>query len=252
MAMDGIDDLILTAENLPSGDAPAGASRAVGWMVNGVQVLADCSGALSVPSQRLLVVADLHLEKGSSFARHGLHLPPYDTRTTLERLAEVLRRVDPDQVLCLGDSFHDQAGPTRLDERDRATLETLIRGRRWIWSAGNHDPAPPAGLGGASHGGDLTLGALTFRHEAAEHFGAGEISGHYHPKASIQIHGRRLTCRCFVGDGKRLILPAFGAYAGGLDVFDPAITRLFPRGFTVGMVGKTRITALPAKRLREG
>ena len=215
----------------------------------GAPLLALAEGALFWPEERTLIVADLHLEKGSSFARRGVMLPPYDTRATLERLLDIVERYRASRLICLGDSFHDGEAPARLDERDRALLAALAAGRDLVWIAGNHDPAPPDGLGGRTVAGALRLGPLTFRHVAEPLFAAGEVSGHFHPKASVDVRGRRLSGRCFVGDAQRLVLPAFGAYAGGLDVFDPALRALFPGEFQVHLLARDRISALPHARL---
>ncbi len=170
-------------------------------------------------------------------------MPPYDTATTLAALAAVLRQFRPERVICLGDSFHDGAAGERIDPADRAALTSLVAAHRWYWVAGNHDPKPPA-LGGRVVG-ELAIGGLTFRHQAESGAGAGEASGHYHPKSGYRARGRSVVGRCFVGDGRRLILPAFGAYAGGLDVFDPAILRLFPAGFDIHLVARGRVVRLP-------
>jgi DNA ligase-associated metallophosphoesterase len=216
---------------------------------HGTSLLAEASGALIWPDERTLVVADLHLEKGSSFARRGAMLPPYDTRVTLDRLERAAAQHDARRIVCLGDSFHDGEAPARLDEGDARRLSRLTAAVDWIWIAGNHDPAPPAALGGRVVTGDLRLGPLTFRHIAEPLFAAGEISGHYHPKASLDVRGRRLSGRCFVVDEHRLVLPAFGAYAGGLDVFEPALRALFPGDFAVHLLARDRITSLPHARL---
>jgi DNA ligase-associated metallophosphoesterase len=213
-------------------------------------LLADPSGALFWPAQRLLIVADLHLEKGSSFAQRGQFLPPYDTRTTLERLTRVARRYRPARVACLGDSFHDRDASARLDGTDRAWLKRLVAAQEWLWIAGNHDPAPPAGLGGAVVE-EFRAGPLVLRHQPdGAAYAAGEICGHFHPKAAVAARGRRISAPCFVTDGRRLVMPAFGAYAGGLDVFDPAILGLFRRtGFRVLLLGRERLYLFPQDRL---
>jgi hypothetical protein len=215
----------------------------------GALLLAEASGALIWPEERTLVVADLHLEKGSSFARRGVMLPPYDTRATLERLLRVAARHAVQRIVCLGDSFHDGEAAARLDREDGALIAELASARELIWIAGNHDPAPPSGLGGRVVERELRLGPLAFRHQAQPLFAAGEVSGHYHPKASVDVRGRRLSGRCFVVDGQRLVLPAFGAYAGGLDVFEPPLRALFPGDFAVHLLARDRITPLPHARL---
>jgi DNA ligase-associated metallophosphoesterase len=216
--------------------------------LNGAALIADLTGALWWPEAALLAFADLHLEKGSSYAPRGTLLPPYDTRTTVKRMADAVGRYKPRTVVCLGDSFHDDGAAARLDDADAAALQRLISGRDWLWVAGNHDPAPPAGLGGRSVA-EFAAGPLRFRHEAVFMTAPGEVSGHFHPKASVSHRGRRVTGRCFASDGRRLVLPAFGAYAGGLSVTDPALAGLFPDGFAVWMLGRSRVHRLPASRL---
>ncbi|WP_425450390.1 ligase-associated DNA damage response endonuclease PdeM [Virgifigura deserti] len=208
--------------------------------LNGAELLADLSGALVWPAQRTLVVADLHLEKGSALARSGSLLPPYDTRATLATLTDLLARHCPERVICLGDSFHDPQAADRLAPRDRATLRRLTGSRDWVWICGNHDPAPPAELGGR-FAEEEKIGPLLFRHQAAPDSVTGEVSGHFHPKISLSVRGKRVGGRCFVGNARRLILPAFGAYAGGLDVRDPAIACLFADGFSVHLLGRAKL-----------
>ncbi len=217
--------------------------------VNGAELLTDASGALFWPARRSLMVADLHLEKGSAFAERGLFLPPYDTAATLQRLAEVIGRYRPDRVVCLGDSFHDGGAAARLPRDAAETIKRLTAAVDWIWIAGNHDPAPPADWGGRV-ATEVTLGPLVLRHQAAGDRPAhGELSGHYHPKAAVRLRARRFAGRCFVTDGRRLILPAFGAYAGGLDVLDPAVAGLFPGGFRVHLLGRRGVYSFPKTAL---
>ena len=209
----------------------------------------DPSGALWWPEQATLIVADLHLEKGSSFARRGSLLPPYDTGTTLARLAGLVRQFRPVRIVALGDSFHDGEAAERLDPGDRGSLAALVESCEWIWIAGNHDPDPGPGLGGTILAEGSILAGLTLRHEAASAPAGPELSGHYHPKASVSVHGRRVTCRCFMADSQRIVLPAFGAYAGGLSVRDRAFRRLFPIGFTAYLIGTRRVSAFPSALL---
>lgn len=216
--------------------------------LNGADLVADLSGALWWPELALLAFADLHLEKGSSYAPRGTLLPPYDTRTTLARMADAVGHYNPRTVVCLGDSFHDGGAAQRLDGHDAATLARLVDGRDWLWIAGNHDPQPPAGLGGRSVE-EFAAGPLCFRHEAVFMTAPGEVSGHFHPKASVSHRGRRVTGRCFASDGRRLVLPAFGAYAGGLSVTDPTLAALFPDGFAVWLLGRRSVHMFPAARL---
>ena len=215
-------------------------------IVAGVTLAADCAGALYWPEQGLLVVADLHLEKGSSFAARGVLLPPYDTAATLARLAQLIARYAPRLVIALGDNFHDSEGPDRLMDGDRAALHALQRGRDWIWITGNHDPEPAAGIGGA-FARFVTLAAVTFRH--APTGTAGEIAGHLHPVARVTQRGRTISRRCFAVDGQRMVMPAFGAYAGGLNVRDRAFAEVFPTlAFTAHMLGEGRLYTIAAKR----
>ncbi len=206
----------------------------------GERLMLDPSGAVFWPAAGLLAVSDLHLEKGSSFARHGMLLPPWDTKTTLDRLAILLRHWSPSIVLAVGNSFHDGAASGRLPLGEAARLRTMTSERRFVWVQGNHDPDPPDGLGG-EWVTSFTAGPLVFRHQAQQHGEPGEICGHYHPKATIPARGCQVSRPCFVADGRRLILPAFGAYAGGLEVADPAISRLFPRGGRVFLLGRERL-----------
>jgi DNA ligase-associated metallophosphoesterase len=219
------------------------------WLPLGDAVLvADLSGALVWPEQSMVVVADLHLEKGSALARRGLLLPPYDTRTTLTRLEAVLARWRPRRVVSLGDGFHDGAASTRLGAEDRLRLRRLVAACDWLWLAGNHDPAPPEGLGGRVEQA-LEIAGITLRHAPAPQPGAREIAGHLHPCAGVEVRGRQLSRRCFVDDGRRLLLPAFGSYTGGLDVLDPAIASLFADGFQATLLGEQGVHALPHHRL---
>jgi uncharacterized protein len=216
--------------------------------VGGVTFAADLSGALYWDEQRLLVVSDLHLEKGSSFAMRGTLLPPYDTIATLGRLAAVISRHDPKVVIALGDSFHDRTAHERLAPQDRDALAALQAGRDWIWISGNHDPALPRDLGGTV-ADEVAIGPITFRHEPT---GAhGEIAGHLHPKARVATRGRSVERRCFASDGMRAVMPAFGAYAGGLSIRDAAFAKIFPRtGFVAHLLGDRRVHAISASRCR--
>jgi DNA ligase-associated metallophosphoesterase len=188
--------------------------------------VADPMGALYWPQERLLAVADLHLEKGSAYAARRVFLPPYDTATTLAALAVLIARYAPRAVLALGDSFHDVGGGERLTAQDRGTLGRLQNGRDWIWIAGNHDPILPADLGGARTP-ELTIGGILFRHKPEAQSGEAEIAGHLHPAARVAGSIGSVRRRCFVSDGTRCVLPAFGAYAGGINLRDRAFAALF-------------------------
>ncbi len=209
----------------------------------------DPDGAVCWPARKLLVVADLHLEKGTAAAARGSLLPPWDTRATLDRLAALLRRWQPEIVVALGDSFHDADGSARLAPHDQARLATMAAAHRFVWVLGNHDPSPPSGLAGTATP-DFQLGPLRFLHQAQPGPASGELCGHHHPKAQIQTRGAVVSRPCFVADGRRLMLPAIGAYTGGLDVRDPAIAALFPRGGRVFLLGQARLFsfAYPAMR----
>jgi len=214
--------------------------------VAGVGLVIDPEGALCWPDEALLAVADLHLEKGSSFARRGMLLPPYDTAATLERLGRLIGRYAPRVVVALGDSFHDRGGADRLAPDDRAALAALQDARDWIWISGNHDPEPAPGIGGmfARH---LAIGALAFRHQPQPGAPAGEIAGHLHPAARVSTRARAIRRRCFAADAARVVMPAFGAYAGGLNVRDQAFALLFgASGCTAHVLGDGRIHAFAA------
>jgi len=208
--------------------------------------LADLSGALFWQEQRLLVVSDLHLEKGSSFAARGVLLPPYDTVATLSRLAAVIARHDPVMVIALGDSFHDRNAHERLSEPDRKALTAMQVRRDWIWIAGNHDPHLPSDLGGMV-ASEVAIGPIMFRHEPTG--ASGEIAGHLHPKARVPTRGRSIERRCFVSDGERAVMPAFGAYTGGLSIRDVAFAKIFRApGLMAHVHGDTKLHAIAASR----
>jgi len=214
----------------------------------GVSLQADPAGALYWPDEKAVIVADLHLEKGSSFARRGVLLPPYDTATTLARLAHLIAYYAPHLVIALGDSFHDGDGPLRMHAADRAALAALQRGREWLWITGNHDPDLRDGIGGGVAAA-LAVGPLMFRHEPGSGPGDGEIAGHLHPVARVSRRGCAVRRRCFASDGRRMIMPAFGAFAGGLNVRDRSIAALFGApGFTAHMLGERRLFAIAADK----
>ena len=213
-------------------------------------VALPCGGAFW-PATRTLVVADLHFEKGSSFARRGALMPPFDTGATLARLAATIAATLPDRVISLGDAFHDDHGPERMADADRERLSDLQSGREWIWIAGNHDAEARGDVGGVRVE-EISIGALTFRHEPRR--GAvGEVAGHLHPAARVRVAAGTVRRHCFAGDGHRLILPAYGAYAGGLDVASRAFDGLFePSRLTVHLVGEGRVHRFPAPSIVGG
>jgi DNA ligase-associated metallophosphoesterase len=183
--------------------------------------------ALYWPAERTLLVADLHLEKASWFAARGQMLPPYDSRDTLERLADAVRLTGARRVITLGDNFHDDAGAWRLDPHATGMLEALTRALDWVWITGNHDEALPRGFGGTIVA-DMVVGGVTLRHEARAGETAPELSGHYHPKLRVNARGRHIARPCAVvgrsaSGAERMILPAFGSLTGGLDAAHPQI-----------------------------
>jgi uncharacterized protein len=207
----------------------------------GATLVARASGALWWPAERLLCVADLHLCKSERLARRGgALLPPYETAETLNRLAAEIAVLAPARVVCLGDSFDDGAAGKALAREDAERLTALMAGRHWIWIAGNHDPAPLA-LGGR-HLAELRLGPLAFRHAAAPAPEPGEVSGHYHPKLRLPVRGTAVTRPCFLFDARRLILPAFGAYTGGLRSDHPALRCLLGPGARAVITGEPCVT----------
>jgi DNA ligase-associated metallophosphoesterase len=211
---------------------------------------ADYSGALYWPAEDALIVADLHLEKGSSFAAKGIMLPPYDTRETLTRLAEAMDRFQPQTIIALGDSLHDAAGASRLTAEDRESLKILQEDREWIWITGNHDPKISRELGGHVLD-ELTVEGLTFRHEPSVGRTTHEIAAHLHPAAKLSLHGYSFRRPCFVGNGLRLVMPAFGTYAGGLNILDKAFDPLFGSdGMAVWMLGQEGLYPVAPRLLR--
>jgi DNA ligase-associated metallophosphoesterase len=222
------------------------AERVATVTVAGVTLVADLSGAFFWETERLLVVSDLHLEKGSSYAARGVLLPPYDTVATLSRLSAVIARHDPRTVIALGDSFHDRTAHARLSAPDREAIAALQARRDWIWISGNHDPALPSDLGGVV-ASEVAVGPIAFRHEPTG--AAGEIAGHLHPKARVTTRGRTLERRCFASDGERAVMPAFGAYTGGLSIRDVAFAKIFQTlGFMAHVLGDNRMHAISASR----
>ena len=237
----------------PNPSPPKGRSRpsSTGYgggelTVANVSLVADISGALYWHDERLLVVSDLHLEKGSSFAARGILLPPYDTAATLARLGAVIMRINPRTVIALGDSFHDREAHARLAGSDRDTIAAMQVGRDWVWIAGNHDPLPPASLAGTV-AAEIAIGPISFRHEPTG--AVGEIAGHLHPKARVPTRGRAIDRRCFACDGVRAVMPSFGAYTGGLSIRHKAFAKIFPTSdFTAHVLGDASLHVFPAAR----
>lgn len=218
----------------------------------GERAVCDRRGALYFPGLRLLAVSDLHLEKGSSFARRRVFLPPYDTAATLLKLHSVIADYRPERVISLGDSFHDGRGAGLMPDIFRQQLLALMAGRDWFWVAGNHDPEAPEGLPGATVR-EIAVGGLTFRHEPSAVAVAGEIAGHLHPGARIVRRGQSVRRPCFASDGRRLIMPAFGAFTGTLNVMDRAYAGLFEwADFRAYVLGARRIYSIAGSALFPG
>jgi DNA ligase-associated metallophosphoesterase len=249
----GIRVFLFDAKTWMAGTSPAMTENVVLSVVSpsvldvaGVTLVADLSGALFWEEESLLVVSDLHLEKGSSFAARGVLLPPYDTVATLGRLAAVIARHDPRTVIALGDSFHDRSAHERLAAADRDAITALQVQRDWIWISGNHDPAIPSDLGGVV-ASEVSIGPIAFRHEPTG--ASGEIAGHLHPKARVSTRGRSMERRCFACDGERAVMPAFGAYTGGLNIRDAAFAKIFQTpGFMAHVLGDRKLHTIIASR----
>ena len=194
----------------------------------GADFTATRDGALFCHATKTLLVADLHLEKASWFARNGQMLPPYDSIQTLSTLRALVDELCPDQLWCLGDNFHDADGPGRLSREAREALESIGRATDLNWIVGNHDPVLTNAFGGSIHAEGCidhpAIGPVFLRHIADKGSEAPEISGHFHPKIRLALRGRNVSRPCFVRAGNRLILPAFGSLTGGMDAFDPAIS----------------------------
>jgi DNA ligase-associated metallophosphoesterase len=216
--------------------------------VGEAEVTMRCSGALWLAAERCLVVADLHLEKGSSYAARGQMLPPYDTRETLRRLATEVAALEPATVILLGDTFHDRTSEARLAADDAGRLRGLAEGRRLVWVIGNHDADGPRALPGEAVD-EVALAGLLFRHEPQPGAQPGEIAGHLHPAARVRAPRGTVRRRCFITDGERAILPAFGAYAGGLNVLDAAFAGLFVRPPLAGALGPNHVRAVGWRQL---
>lgn len=211
-------------------------------LVAGERLRALTCGALWWESAGVLVVSDLHLEKASSYAARGQMLPPYDTRATLVRVRRLVVALAPTTIISLGDSFHDRRARPRMAADDVATLRWMTAACDWVWVEGNHDPVPPEDLGGRATT-ELVLGPLTFRHIPTEGAAPGEVAGHLHPCARVVGRsGRTVRARCFATDGQRLVMPAYGALTGGLNVLDRAFTQVFADGgLLAGVMGRDSV-----------
>lgn len=200
------------------------------------------SGVLFWPERRTTIVADLHLEKGSYYAQFGQMLPQQESLETLAKLHKALKNAECETLILLGDSFHDEQGFIRMQEQSKALFQKLCSDYQIIWVIGNHDGAfVPANTQAVD---EITLDNVTFRHEAV-HGAQNEISGHYHPKASLKLHGSKVSRPCYILDENRMILPAFGTLTGGLDIRDEAISSFFETGFTAHLLGERKIYSIP-------
>lgn len=221
----------------------AGANNgALAVRIADTEVLLCASGALWLAEERMLIVADLHLEKGSAYAARGQLLPPYDTTETLNRLDREVAALAPRTVVLLGDTLHDQEAQSRIAASERARIAALADRLRLIWVCGNHDPQGAGDLGGET-AAQVQAAGLTFRHDPTAGRVHGEVAGHLHPCARVRGPAGSVRRPCFASDGNRLILPAFGAYAGGLNLRDPAFSGLFQRPPT-GFLLARRVTAV--------
>ncbi len=192
----------------------------------GLALTLDCSGAAYISSAATLIVADLHLEKASRAAAQGRLLPALDSRDTLYRLKRAIEAYNPGRVICLGDSFDDRLAGERMAEADRDELSFICaRVGEWVWLTGNHDPEIPAFCGGGTYP-EIEIAGVILCHEPAALRTTPQIVGHIHPKASVPAGGYRFSGPCFCVSRDLLILPAFGAYAGGISCFTPAIRSL--------------------------
>lgn len=218
------------------------------FMLGRLAIMPDLSGALFLPEERTLIVADLHLEKGSAYAARGVFLPPYDSTATLAALAAAILRHNPARVIALGDSFHDRGAEERISTDSLASLRLLQQGRDWLWVTGNHDPQISREMGGET-AATLSLAGVALRHEPDPTEAAYEIAGHLHPAAKVRMRGRALRRRCFALSERRCIMPAMGAYAGGLNLRDAAFHPLFRDGVTAHMLGDGRLFRIDRRLL---
>jgi DNA ligase-associated metallophosphoesterase len=218
------------------------------FMLGRLAIVPDLSGALWLPQERTLVVADLHLEKGSAYAARGVFLPPYDSTATLAALTAAVLRHAPARVIALGDSFHDAQAHKRIAPDSLAALQRLQTGRDWLWVTGNHDPQISREMGGET-AAMISIAGIALRHEPDERETGFEIAGHLHPAAKVRMRGRALRRRCFALSPRRCVMPAMGAYAGGLNLRDRAFRPLFREGFSAHMLGDGRLFRIDERLL---
>lgn len=218
---------------------------------SGADLVARPSGALWWPHRRLLCAADLHLCKSERLARRGGPLlPPYETAATIDRLVAEVAALDPALVVALGDSFDDCTAGRALATSDLGRLTALIAARTWVWIAGNHDPAPLELPG--NHCEELAIGPLVFRHRARVDAAPGEVSGHWHPKHRLALSGGTVSRPCFLVDRRRLILPAFGAYTGGVRSDHSALAALLARPSVAMLTGEPMVVVPLSRTLAMG
>ncbi|PTM39273.1 ligase-associated DNA damage response endonuclease PdeM [Bosea sp. 124] len=228
--------------------AATGRTALPAFMLGRLAIVPDLSGALWLPEERTLVVADLHLEKGSAYAARGVFLPPYDSTATLASLTAAILRHAPARVIALGDSFHDRGAETRISETDLATLRGLQAGRDWLWLTGNHDPQISRAMGGDT-AETVSLAGVSLRHEPDAREAGFEIAGHLHPAAKVRMRGRALRRRCFALSPRRCVMPAMGAYAGGLNLCDDAFRPLLGASFSAHLLGDARLFRIDPRLL---
>lgn len=228
--------------------AAEGRTASPAFMLGRLAVVPDLSGALWLPEERTLVVADLHLEKGSAYAARGIFLPPYDSSATLAALTAAILRHAPLRVIALGDSFHDREAEVRISADNLAALRLLQTGRDWIWVTGNHDPQISRAMGGGT-ADTIALSGVTLRHEPDACEAGFEIAGHLHPAAKVRMRGRALRRRCFALSSRRCVMPAMGAYAGGLNLRDIAFRPLLDESFSAHLLGDTRLFRIDPRLL---
>lgn len=217
--------------------------------VNGERLTCDWSGCLFWPDEETLIVSDMHLEKGSSYAAKGQLIPPYDSKVTLKRLAKRIAVWQPKRIISLGDSFHDPTASSRMPDEYKQILLSMMIGRDWIWISGNHDPEAPAEFGGAN-AKELLIRNLVFRHEPKLASQPGEIAGHLHPVGKISRRSKSVRRPCFASDSNRLIMPSFGSFTGGLNIRHHAFKGLFKEeNLKAVMLGQERVFLIAGKHL---
>jgi hypothetical protein len=233
---------------MPAAQSSVKSRADLAFEVAGERLSLQPCGGLWWESAGVLVVSDLHLEKASAYAARGQMLPPYDTRATLGRIAALVEALKPTTVISLGDSFHDRRARPRMAADDVASIRALTSRSDWVWIEGNHDPKPPEDLGGRVMD-ELCMGALVFRHVPTAGVVRGEVAGHMHPCARVVGRGRSVRVRCFATDGERVVMPAYGALTGGLNVLDVAFDALFPGGVVAGVMGRDGVYVAGGERL---